>query len=1290
MTPETHNIEEWKSSRSGAWASRGFHYQHLLSALILVRQWAGLAPSGYLIPEGLEDCVVELADYHLWLQIKSRSGGTFSENEAGKILDTVESKANSSASTATIKSAIALEQPCNARHVGSIENLFDGDARAVIVCGEPEKEILQLLTTSIQTAEIIAEGIASDLYKLVADASQENASLPFELRRRISSTEVERRIFERLEADDPSAIGRALVSGALEPVDFRNPIGEPAFYQGVKVRSGHVAAGLVLDRPEDTANVVRSLRQKRHVLISGPSGAGKSALMWLVSHVLAGEFRWYQITTGAAAANADAIVRFIRARRPTDESPIGLAFDEVGAANSDLWDVLVRELRGVPSVYFLGSMRQEDVALIANQSDTEFIAVSLDEKLAESVWQKLHTNAQTSWEHWLEPFEQSEGLMLEYVHLLTQGQRLQAVIDEQVRQRQQEERYDELAIIRSTAVISVRGAEIQVSKLCALLNMKPEDASRALSRLLDEHLVRESRPGVLGGLHLLRSQALSIASHDEAVFLSKDSFWQSLPAVTHDSLPRAVQSLLAEEGDEASSLQRLADILDSSSDIETWVGILTGLGLAFLERQVASFMQTLEQHGVQRAQWSLASMFGDPGINIPELSEFEHWQNLRDAVLAFRALPKNDLRPACLKHLPKGSTIPPFQNIQQANKLLSCLAPICGSEPVQLTISPDFVGDGDQDIRQVAALLSTAYLIGPDVVENLVQAFGGEQVLFDWYRSQTPWVTMPTVDPDGSHGRTVRSDWCHVAEQEQPDPHETICGICETLIAISPESDAAASDAVNPQAQAIAVRGYTPWSKNMPRENIPAKARVAWNVAFRQILLARSAADSLTVYTRQMAELIKRTEKVFRSFTEKWIKGKSIANADRLVDEINEIIEEVNALAYATPEKPSSEMTAPTQGAGNDDTLGALLTGVLGNLVKRISQLQAEGGLKGMATFAGSLAAQAQEHEKSPIWRTSSEPPLRELGALKDRLSDVAGILHEMAHDDDQSAIQGIVKVARKGQLGKAVRAAARRCHLLADQRFYKRLQTLKDALNAKGWNVQCCSRQIDEADGVYWPAQEVAVLVEITDFETDAGYIEDALSLSQKHLGTDWRFRIVPVLNGYVLPALALLPSSHMPLPDQDFAKDWHAQIGRPFLSPEVLDRFDEALAACTQLSAVLTCRDPENLHPDEEKVFSKSIESFERNRDFVAEAAEKTCSEHLVWAYDYLNATWKQVVGEFEAVKAGQSVAAPLCMTAHQALAGQANDQSVELASARILILQEECMSVVGNDDASSSGTA
>ena len=932
---ETEHDIAWRRSRSGAWAARGFHYQHLLSTLILLRQWAGFVPSGFLVPEGLEDCVLELTGRDIWLQIKSRRDGTFSDTEVQKILAVAKHKATEVGRAKDTRVAVVLEQPRPGIDEVGIGQLFEDGAQNVLVCTEPRDESVSLISAQLNTAKVIAEGIVSDLYSLVADASEANASLPFEKRRRISTTEVEHRIFERLEAEDPSAIESAVASGSLEPVDFTTPVSEPGFYQGVKVKPGHVAAGLVLDRPDDTNELVHTLKRRRHVLVSGPSGAGKSALMWLSASRLAGEFRWYQITARAAVADADAIIRFVRARRPTETSRIGLVFDEVGSTNSDLWDVLVQELRGLPFVYFLGSVRQEDRTLIANQSDTEFIAVRLDEKLAENVWQKLYAENQTSWKHWREPFEQSEGLMLEYVHLLTQGKRLAAVIYEQVRQRQQEDRHEELAIIRSTAVLCAHGAEVQASKLFELLGLEPDDASSALQRLIDEHLVRESRPGVLGGLHMLRSEALSKVSHDETAFLTTDSLWRSLPAATGETLPRIVQSILSEarDEDETTALRNLAQMLGSNHCIDIWASILTGLGLATLERGVASFMKILEQNGVQRAGWSVAAVFAQD-IDIPELAG----QRLRNAILDFRALPKLDLRLACLEQLPEGSTVPPIDSFQQANKFLSCLAPICGDEPVRITPVPDFVGSGEQDIRQVAAVLSTAYLIGSDVAENLVAALGGEQVLFDWFRSQTPWVTPPVVDLDGTHGRTIRSNWFYVAEREQPDPHETICNICETLIAISPTSDAAASDAVNPQDQLIKVGDLAPWSKNMPRQDIPEKTRVAWNVAFRQILLAKSAC-SLTDYTRQMAELVKRTEKVFQSLTEKWIRKKRISNADALAAEINGIVDTVNALVYATPEKPSPAMTMPAQSGIADDTLGSLLTGVLGSLVRILSKI---------------------------------------------------------------------------------------------------------------------------------------------------------------------------------------------------------------------------------------------------------------------------------------------------------------------------------------------------------------
>lgn len=186
-----------------------------------MRQWAGLAPSGYLVPEGLEDCVLELPNRQIWLQVKSRNSGKFSEAEVRSVFAAIDSKAAKLKAEGPTNSLVVLNQECVGTASGNTEQLFDDQPQKVIVCDSPKEEIVNLLTGQLETAEIIAEGIASGLYELVADASSANASVPYGKRRRISTTEVERRIFD--EAEDPSAIDQAEASGALEPIDFQTP-----------------------------------------------------------------------------------------------------------------------------------------------------------------------------------------------------------------------------------------------------------------------------------------------------------------------------------------------------------------------------------------------------------------------------------------------------------------------------------------------------------------------------------------------------------------------------------------------------------------------------------------------------------------------------------------------------------------------------------------------------------------------------------------------------------------------------------------------------------------------------------------------------------------------------------------------------------------------------------------------------------------------------------------------------------------------------------------------------------
>ena len=1280
-TPDTANIsaEMWEKSRSGAWAARGFDYQHMLSTLILVRQWAGLTPSGYFVPEGFEDCVIESPDRNTWIQIKSRKEGTFSNSEIDNLLNAIEVKAASIKNGEKFRTALILEKPCSTINEIGIDQLFKDDSQTVFVCSDPYPEIIRLFSERLSVAEVIAEGLANNLYRLVAETSTGNASVAFDTRIRISTTEVERQISEYLECSDSSAINEAFYKGALQPVDFVTPIDEPSFYQGVKVKPGHIAASLVVDRPDDVNKVTDMLKRGKNVLVSGPSGAGKSALLWLSADALAGKSRLFQITGLATVADAENIIRFVRARRPISISPISLIFDEVGSINSDLWNALAHNLSGLGEVYLLGSIRQEDTNLIVNQADTEFVPVRLDGNLAESVWQELSMRNQTSWSHWREPFEQSDGLMLEYVHILTRGKRLDDVISDQVRLRETEGRDDELAIIRSTAVLCARGGEVRADRLFELLGLKPEAARRSLRRLIDEHLVRESRSGVLGGLHMLRSKALCKASHDETALITEDTLWQSLPATTKETLPRLVQSLLADVRDEEEGhvLLKLAQMLGKSQEIDLWVAVLTGLGLATLERSAVSFISILEQHGLHRYFWHIAAVSAViPNFDITELLGTSQSQNLRDSISAFQSSPIHDLRSACLKKLLKESRTPIHFSIAQANELLSCLVPIFGSEPVEIPFEPDFANDGKPDIYQIATFLSTAYLIGPDLAESFVKTFGGEQFLFDLFYSQTPWVTTPVIDPNGTYGRTVRSDWFYVDEEYQPDPHSVIVNICETLLALSPKSNAIACDALNPFGETIAVGEFRLWSKNIPRKNLPPNTRVAWNVAFAQIMAARIATtDRLTDYAKQMDSLVRRTEKVFHSYTEKWIKGKSISNAtvDSLTTEITGIVDAVSEFVFTDPITLPHSMTEPVQ-TSDTNNVGDLLILVLRNLLFRLNKIKS---IKATATFAGDLAARAQKHSSSDIWRTMSSPHPK-LAALSSRLDDVMCVMHEMDQcSGGPTKIPGIMKPIRKAFLGKAVGAAARHCRSIADQRFRKKLFAVEKEFKERGWTVRCVERPLDESDSPYWPAQDVAILVMLSDFETEEAmrYYTECPLIGKETLGNDWPFRTVPVVNDLLLPYLALNTTSVGPIPDLDFSRNWSDHIDYTFLKSEILEKFDDAVAACISMSAIIACCGRKNdLHTKEVEAISQAKETFNRNYHFLAEAVEHIDSENLELALEYLYQSYNRVVKEVEDTIANNVIDNPLYKIVYTSLGGEENEDVLNLACIRLTIMQDE----------------
>ena len=227
----------------------------------------------------------------------------------------------------------------------------------------------------------------------------------------------------------------------------------------------------------------------------------------------------------------------------------------------------------------------------------------------------------------------------------------------------------------------------------------------------------------------------------------------------------------------------------------------------------------------------------------------------------------------------------------------------------------------------------------------------------------------------------------------------------------------------------------------------------------------------------------------------------------------------------------------------------------------------------------------------------------------------------------------------------------------------------MENVLNERGCIIRCQTRLVDEADSIYWPPMEIAVLVEIEDFEKDASYLGESLSVGRELIGQEWRFRVVPVINGQVVPEMAILPSSKKPLPDLKFAEEWQSNIDLPFLSSDTYEAFEQAMKACDVISAVLSCRDIEILHPEEDDVLSRAIYAFKRNREFVVTIAEKSKLDESELALAYLDETWNQLVNEFEAIKAGKTVDSPICMNTYRALSGDEIEKMNELAAVKMM---------------------
>ena len=475
------------------------------------------------------------------------------------------------------------------------------------------------------------------LVGVVARASAENASRRHADRRRLDKTEIVGEIQRFAEQVDVESLAAAIRDGVCELFTYGvEDLDEGGrFYEGEATQPFHVASGLVMRRPDVLEKILSGLHDRFAVVITGPSGVGKSAVLWTVPRELPGVV-WFRVKR-LAVEDVPMILRLARANGVSKRTPVGFLVDSAGTGHFKGWERLRAEAAAVPGMLLVATARNEGLTVLGSLTECATIAVQLDQHSAETIHRGLALRGATGEAHWQEAFERSNGLTLEFTHLLTRGRRLRDVIEDQVRQRVIQERHSELKVLALAATAdrwSAAIATIDVARVCGLSD---EELQRALYRLRAEHLVVET-DGWIGGLHQLRSTAICEAVHAVPPPTLGQTIGRLIPVVPVTQLHRFVAAVLIDNPEVRSIISDTAREL--AHDLERLAACIQGLRLADFRELANIWDEIAEEHGVPASARLAFFAFAIGGTRPPDVfdSEFlEAWE-------AITAVPEQDSR----------------------------------------------------------------------------------------------------------------------------------------------------------------------------------------------------------------------------------------------------------------------------------------------------------------------------------------------------------------------------------------------------------------------------------------------------------------------------------------------------------------------------------------------------------------------------------------------------------------------------------------------------------------------
>lgn len=311
------------------------------------------------------------------------------------------------------------------------------------------------------------------------------------------------------------------------------------FYQGISARYDHILANIDIFRPKKIQEIKEKFKEGRVVIIHGASGQGKTTLAYRYLHDHFPNMWRFKVELIENRRHALNIARAIIGHADAIDIPLAIYLD-VSAKDLD-WPVLIKQLASHQNIRILVTVREEDYNRTSVQDfEIQFKDVDLtfDMSEAQEIYQSLE---KTKIPQQFLSFEEAwtafggEGPLMEFIHLVTQGESLRKRLKEQVVRLEDESRHreiepGEIELLRLVSVASAFDAQLKIKPLIDCLKLT---APRRTFELFErEYLLRLSADGSLvRGLHPIRSEMLSDLLTDPAISPWSECAIKSLPLI---------------------------------------------------------------------------------------------------------------------------------------------------------------------------------------------------------------------------------------------------------------------------------------------------------------------------------------------------------------------------------------------------------------------------------------------------------------------------------------------------------------------------------------------------------------------------------------------------------------------------------------------------------------------------------------------------------------------------------------------------------------------------------------